>query len=90
MQPAHEAHLQRLQTWVATHLDRKYRRGQAEHEGNLWEAPGLLTELHAETIDALVYGQALDEQAARIFRDYDADQLTAADALERVRALLWG
>ena len=90
MRPAHEAHLQRLQTWVATHLDRKYRRGQAVHEGNLWEAPGLFTELHAETIDAIAYGQALDEQAARIFRDFDADQLTADDALERVRALLWG
>ncbi len=89
-QPDHEAHLQRLLTWVATHVDRKYRRGQAEHGGKLWEAPGLLRELQAETFDLLAYGQALDEHAAHIFQDYDAGRVTAADALEQVRALLWG
>ena len=64
-QPEHEAHLERLKAWVCTQEDRKYRRGQAEHGGNLWEAPGLLTraswsagELHAETFDLLAYGQA--------------------------------
>ena len=89
-QPEHEAHLERLKAWVCTQEDRKYRRGQAEHGGNLWEAPGLLRELHAETFDLLAYGQALDEQAARIFQAYDAGRVTAADALERVRAVLWG
>ena len=39
--PEHEAHLQRLLAWVATQVDRKYRRGQAEHGGKLWEKPGL-------------------------------------------------
>ena len=86
----HDAHLERLKAWVCTHVDRKYRRGQAEHGGNLWEAPGLLRELHAETFDLLAYGQALDEHSARIFQEYDAGQVTAADALERVRAVLWG
>ena len=89
-QPEHEAHLERLKAWVCTRVDQKYRRGQAEHGGKLWEAPGLLRELHAETFDLLAYGQALDEHAARIFQEYDAGQLTAADALERVRAVLWG
>ena len=71
-------------------MDRKYRRGQAEHGGALWEAPGLLTELHAETFDLLAYGQALEEHAARIFQDFDTGRVTADDALARVRALLWG
>ena len=88
--PAHEAHLQRLLAWVCMHVDRKYRRGQAEHGGNLWEAPGLLTELHAETFDLLAYGQALDEHAARIFQDVDAGRVTPTDALAQVRVLLWG
>ena len=86
----HEAHLQRLLAWVATHVDRKYRRGQAEHGGQLWEKPGLLAELHAETFDLLAYGQTLDEHAGQIFQDFDAGRVTAEDALARVRALLWG
>ena len=89
-QPEHEAHLQRLLAWIATHVDRKYRRGQAEHGGKLWEAPGLLKELHAETIDQLAYSQAIDEQAGRIFQAYDAGRVTADDALSQVRALLCG
>lgn len=90
MQPEHEAHLQRLLAWVSASVDRKYRRGQAEHGGKLWEAPGLLKELHAETFDLLAYGQAVEEHAARIFRDYDEGRVTADAALARVRALLWG
>ena len=88
--PDHEAHLQRLLAWVAAHVDRKYRRGQAEHGGKLWEKPGLLTELHAETLDLLAYGQTLEEHAARIFQDFDAGRVTADEALLQVRALLWG
>ena len=88
--PEHDAHLERLKAWVCTQVDRKYRRGQAEHGGKLWEAPGLLRELHAETFDLLAYGQALDEHAARIFQDYDAGRVTADAALSQVRALLWG
>ena len=89
-QPEHEAHLERLLAWVCTHVDRKYRRGQAEHGGKLWEAPGMLAELNAETVDQLAYGQALDEHAARIFQAYDAGRVTADDALSQVRVLLWG
>ncbi len=88
--PEHAAHLRRLKAWVCTHMDSKYRAGQREHGGNLWEAPGLLRELHAETFDLLAYGQALDEHAARIFEEYDAGKVTAAEALELVRAVLWG
>ena len=90
MQPEHEAHLQRLQTWIATRVDRKYRRGQAEHGGKLWEAPGLLAELQAEVFDLLAYSQALEEHAESIFEDYDTGQVTAGEALERVRAVLRG
>ena len=90
MQPEHEAHLQRLLAWVSTQMGEKYRRGQEEHGGQLWEAPGLLRELHAETFDLLAYGQALEEHAARIFQDYDADRVTADDTLARVRAAVGG
>ncbi len=90
MQPEHEEHLQRLLAWVSTRVSEKYRRGQAEHGGKLWEAPGLLKELHAETFDLLAYGQAVEEHAVQIFRDYDAGRVTADDALAGMRALLWG
>ena len=89
-QPDHEAHLQRLLAWIATRVDRKYRRGQAEHGGKLWGANGLLMELQAESIDQLAYSQAIDEQASRIFQEYDNGRVMADDALEQVRALLWG
>ena len=69
---------------------RSIARGQAEHGGQLWEAPGLLAELHAETFDLLAYGQAIEEHAGRIFRDFDAGRVTADAAMLQVRALLWG
>ena len=52
-----EAHLERIQQQSVKALDSKYRRGQAEHGGNLFDksAKELLEEALAENTDQRVY-----------------------------------
>ena len=40
----------------------KYRQGQAEHEGNLWEKSKLIEEMENEVIDQWFYVQALKQK----------------------------
>jgi hypothetical protein len=62
MSPDQENHLASLISWVAENLDDKYRAGQKEHGGNLWEKPGMLYCLKQEVWDQLSYVFTLDEQ----------------------------
>lgn len=40
----------------------KYRQGQAEHKGNLWEKSKLIEEMENEVIDQWFYVQALKQK----------------------------
>jgi hypothetical protein len=57
MTPEQEAHLERIQQQSVKALDSKYRRGQAEHGGNLFDKTAfeLLEEALAENTDQRVY-----------------------------------
>ena len=62
MSPAHEAHLQRIKDKLTADLDAKYRAGQEEHGGQIWEKPGMLEHAYAEVLDLAVYIMTLMEQ----------------------------
>jgi hypothetical protein len=66
MEPEQEAHLARIKARVVGDIDAKYRAGQLEHGGNLWEKPGMLECAYAETIDQAVYLlTAMEQRDAR-------------------------
>lgn len=58
----HENHLTTLISRIAEEVDRKYRQGQAEHGGRLWEKPGMLRHAIDEAVDQLVYLLTLSDQ----------------------------
>lgn len=64
MTAAHEAHLARLKAEFIADLDAKYRAGQDEHGGNLWEKRGMLAHAIEEAIDQVVYLYTLRDQLA--------------------------
>jgi len=57
-----EAHLSRVKARFTADLDAKYRAGQMEHGGNLWEKPGALEQAYAEVLDLATYLLVLMEQ----------------------------
>lgn len=63
-----EAHLQRIKETVSADLDAKYRAGQYEHGGNLWEKPGALEQAYAEVLDLAIYLRTALEQRDRHLR----------------------
>lgn len=64
MTPAHEAHLAQLKAEISADLDAKYRAGQQEHGGNIWEKPGMLEHAIEEVLDLAVYLYTLKGQLA--------------------------
>jgi hypothetical protein len=57
MEPEHEAHLAAIQKEFSELMDSKYRQGQAEHGGNLWERDPfwLLDQAIMESLDMVAY-----------------------------------
>lgn len=68
MTKAQEAHLARIKTYFEAAVDRKYRKGQAEHGGDLAIKKAIeLTDLCIEeAIDQFVYLATLRENLAGI------------------------
>jgi hypothetical protein len=62
---SHEAHLGKLKADFIADLDAKYRAGQVEHGGNLWDKPGMLAHAIEEAIDQVVYLYTLRDQLER-------------------------
>ena len=59
-------------------LTTKYRKGQAEHGGELYAKPGALTNLEDEILDLIVYHQTARQQL-KVLAQQGA---TAAEAFE--------
>lgn len=57
-----EAHLANLKAEFCADLDAKYRAGQQEHGGHIWEKRGMLTHAIEEAIDQVVYLYTLRAQ----------------------------
>lgn len=56
-----EAHLRDIKMRIQSDIDKKYRKGQAEHGGNLWERP-IMPEIRSELIDFICYQSTLDDR----------------------------
>ena len=81
-----DAHLERIVRAVIAELKPKYRNGQAEHGGHLWEKPRMLAHLTEESLDTIVYAYTLREQLTDVLRLMLAEQFNAA--YEKLRAIL--
>ena len=55
MDPECEAHLATIRHEFCEALDAKYRAGQEEHGGHMWEKSGMLDHAIEEAIDQVVY-----------------------------------
>lgn len=64
MTPEQESHLTRILEMTATKLELKYRKGQLEHQGNLFDlsARELLENAIEEAIDQVVYLMTLRDK----------------------------
>ena len=61
-----EEHLKGLQTTLRSKFEIKYRNGQAEHGGNLWERTPLIDDLLEETLDQVAYAVTLKQQLQKV------------------------
>lgn len=98
----HEAHLEHLKAAALERLDEKYRAGQLEHGGRLWEKPAMLKHLRDEVIDLVVYEDVTRQQLEAVCAllnqacdslkdDYYSDTVKAVFAArDKVDALLHG
>ena len=59
MAPQQEQHLANTKEDICRELDRKYRLGQAEHGGNLWEKKAIIDMIIEEVTDLVVYCKTL-------------------------------
>jgi hypothetical protein len=66
--PEQEAHLGRLKTTFSLVCERKYRKGQQEHGGDLWQKSELelVDDAIDEVIDQWVYLSTLREKLATV------------------------
>lgn len=62
MTPKQEEHLARIKAKFLEDVDKKYRAGQLEHGGNLWQKRGMLDNALEEIVDLYVYLITLKEQ----------------------------
>jgi hypothetical protein len=69
MTPEQEQNLAESNSAFLKLSDKKYRAGQKEHDGNLWEAPGLIDEAMKEVIDQWHYLFNLKNQINKIISE---------------------
>ena len=73
MDHEHEAHLSRVKHQICELIDSKYRRGQAEHGGRLWEKPGIIENIIEEITDLVVYILTFREQYENFIRPEESE-----------------
>jgi len=65
MEGDHENHLATVIDWISDAIDTKYRKGQQEHGGRMWEKPGMLACMIEEAVDQAVYLKTVADQIRR-------------------------
>ena len=63
---AQEDHLADIQRTITKQVNDKYRAGQAEHGGDLWERVPLVDDLIEEALDQMTYALTLKSQLGRV------------------------
>lgn len=66
MTPSQEKHLNEILKEVRSKIDTKYRAGQAEHGGDLWERVPLIDDIMDEAVDQTTYALTLKCQLGTI------------------------
>lgn len=61
-----ENHLAEIQQSISKRVNAKYRVGQAEHGGDLWERVPLVEDLIEEALDQMTYALTLKSQLGRV------------------------
>ena len=61
-----EEHLQQIREAFCRDLERKYRAGQLEHGGRMWEKAGMLSHAIDEVVDLVAYLYTLRAQLERL------------------------
>jgi len=85
-----ELHLARVKERGMALLDAKYRAGQREHGGNLWQKP-MVGNILEESLDMLVYTLTLEQQMEEVRGICSAGErgeISARDALRKMGELL--
>lgn len=76
---AQEDHLAEIQEAIAKQVDAKYRVGQSEHGGDLWERVPLVEDLIEEALDQMTYALTLKSQLGRVKKLLDDARNAAPD-----------
>lgn len=67
-----EDHLRDIKYNLLTDLDKKYRAGQIQHGGNIWEKQGMIGNAIEEVLDLAVYLYTLRDQIGKVKEKFDA------------------
>lgn len=71
MNAEHEHHLGQVVDYITEVVGKKYRKGQKEHGGKLWEKSGLIEEAINEVADLAVYLITLRTQIKQLQKKFD-------------------
>lgn len=85
-----EQHLKDIKQFFVDGADKKYRKGQAEHGGNLWDRD-CLKEIVAEAIDLVTYAYVETERNRKlqlVMYNWRGGLITSEAALEQIGGIL--
>lgn len=87
MTPDRERHLAAILESASALMENKFRAGQVEHGGNIWEKPGMLRHALEEAADLFPYLLTFEGQGSALVLAMRSGTITlqdAATALERM------
>lgn len=80
MTPAQQQSMQHALVSFVEQAEKKYRDGQAEHGGNLWERDNLLKDVNQEIIDQMFYTKAIEQKVGSVIEILNAALFAAGNA----------
>ncbi len=83
-----ENHLNEILRDVRAKIDTKYRAGQAEHGGDLWERVPLIDDIMDEAVDQITYALTLKWQLERVKKLIDEARSSVNDNPVKAQKLL--
>ena len=84
-----EVHLKDIKSWITESIDIKYRKGQEEHGGNLWDRD-TTADLSFEIVDAVTYFYCVLRKMRQLEGQLRALATENRTLLNRVRELEGG